>query len=196
MASGALSETTFAELVVGILRRNNGEVAAVKCCMQLYALNSEYKAFIKQHGGLKKLCSRNPERLQFVDDGGSGMLRLAGSPRRESDISDPYILRTDANRREQRVCSWFIGLHHPLLPSSSLRRILRVWPLPLALTLRGHCPSIAVTLRACLDLDGHFIALTLPATCPPCHSEASSFKRNIQHVFHWRCCGERHPDVC
>ena len=94
--------------------------------------------------------SRNPERLQFVDDGGCGVLRLAVAPRRESDISDPYILRTDANRREQRVCSWFIGLHHPLLPSSSLRRILRVWP-----------------LRACLDLDGHFIALTLPATCPP-----------------------------
>jgi hypothetical protein len=160
MASGALSETTFAELVVGILRRNNGEVAAAKCCMQLYALNSEYTAFIKEHGGLKKLCSRNPERLQFVDDGGCGVLRLAVSPRRESDISDPYILRTDANRREQRVCSWFIGLHHPLLPS--LRRMLRVWPLPLALTLRGNCPSLPLHC-------GHawiWMATSLPSHCP------------------------------
>ncbi len=92
MASDALSETTFAELVVGILLRNNGELAAPVCCQELYALNSEYKAFIKKHGGLKKLCSRNPERLQFVDDGGCGVLRICGPPKSHPlHINGEYI---------------------------------------------------------------------------------------------------------
>jgi hypothetical protein len=80
MASGALSEKYFVELVAGILGRNNGQLAAPICCQQLYALNSECKAFIKKHG-LKKLCSRHPERLQFVDDSGCGVLRIVVSPK-------------------------------------------------------------------------------------------------------------------
>jgi hypothetical protein len=81
MASGALSEKYFVELVAGILGRNTGQLAAPICCQKLYALNSEYKAFIKKHGGLKKLCSRNPESLQFVDDSGCGVLRIVVSPK-------------------------------------------------------------------------------------------------------------------
>ena len=87
-ASGALSETSFAELVEGILRRNNGQLAAPICCQQLYALNSECKAFIKKHGGLKKLCSRHPERLQFVDDSGCGVLRCAVIHNRLEELKD------------------------------------------------------------------------------------------------------------
>jgi hypothetical protein len=49
-ASGALSEKYFVELVAGILGRNTGQLAAPICCQKLYALNSEYKAFIKKHG--------------------------------------------------------------------------------------------------------------------------------------------------
>jgi hypothetical protein len=88
MANGTLSETSFAELVAGILGRNNGQLAAPTCWQQLYALNSEYKAFIKKHGGLKKLCSRNPERLQFVDDLRCGVLRIVVSPKAKVVLVD------------------------------------------------------------------------------------------------------------
>ena len=101
MASDALSETTFAELVVGILLRNNGELAVPVCCKELYALNNEYKAFIKKHGGLKKLCSRNPETLQFVDDGGCGVLRISGPPEakvKDSSQHPPVERKTDPGR--------------------------------------------------------------------------------------------------
>jgi ADP-ribose pyrophosphatase YjhB (NUDIX family) len=101
MASDALSETTFAELVVGILLRNNGELVVPVCCQELYALNSEYKAFIKKHGGLKKLCSRNPETLQFVDDGGCGVLRISGPPEakvKDSSQHPPVERKTDPGR--------------------------------------------------------------------------------------------------
>jgi len=65
-----------------------GTTAAPICFQQLYALNSEYKAFIKKHGGLKKLCSRHPERLQFVDDSGCGVLRCAVIHNRLEELKD------------------------------------------------------------------------------------------------------------
>ena len=72
----AINETKFVELVVGILQRNNGKVLASSCCNELYTLNRNYKPFIKAQG-LKKICSRHSEKMQFVDEGGCQVLRLA-----------------------------------------------------------------------------------------------------------------------
>jgi hypothetical protein len=42
----------------------------------LYTLNRNYKSFIKAQG-LKKICSRHSEKMQFVDEGGLQVLRIA-----------------------------------------------------------------------------------------------------------------------
>ena len=76
MAPSAIIETAFVEVVVRILQRNNGEVLASSCCDELYALNLNYKQLIKAQGGLKKICSRNSEELQFVDNGRCTVLRM------------------------------------------------------------------------------------------------------------------------
>jgi hypothetical protein len=76
MAPSAIFETAFVEVVVRILQRNNGEVLASSCCDELYALNFNYKQLIKAQGGLKKICSRNSEELQFVDNGRCTVLRM------------------------------------------------------------------------------------------------------------------------
>jgi hypothetical protein len=62
-------ENAFLEHVVGILQRSkNGEVLGSSCCNELYTLNLNYKPFVKAQGGLKKICSRHSEKLQFVDN--------------------------------------------------------------------------------------------------------------------------------
>jgi hypothetical protein len=66
--SSAKMEDAFVEHVVGILQRNNGEVLASSCCNELYTLNLNFKPFVKAQGGLKKICSRHSEKLQFVDN--------------------------------------------------------------------------------------------------------------------------------
>jgi hypothetical protein len=88
MAPSAIIETTFVELVVGIVQRKKGGVLVSLCCDELYALNSEYKAFVKAQGGFKKLCSRHSEKLEFVDDKrGQQVLRI---PRPHTHFDTPH----------------------------------------------------------------------------------------------------------
>jgi hypothetical protein len=63
---GGVGEEALADLVVSLLHENNGHMHASICCEHLYDLDPAYKPLLKRVGGIKELCSRHSERLQYV----------------------------------------------------------------------------------------------------------------------------------
>ena len=62
-----MGEEALADLVVSLLHENNGHMHASICCEHLYDLDPAYKPLLKRVGGIKELCSRHSERLQYVE---------------------------------------------------------------------------------------------------------------------------------
>jgi hypothetical protein len=71
----------LADLIVGLLHESNGNMHASICCEHLYDLDPAYKPLLKRIGGIKGLCSRHSERLQYVGNAGGGMVRLGSGKR-------------------------------------------------------------------------------------------------------------------
>ena len=109
MAPSAINETAFVELVVGIVQRNKGGVLVSLCCDELYARNSEYKAFVKAQGGFKKLCSRHSEKLEFVNGKSGQEIRIpkhqiASPPKHQiasKDLLQQQESEADVNARNK-----------------------------------------------------------------------------------------------
>jgi hypothetical protein len=82
-----VGEEALADLIVGLLHERGGGPAC-QFCVHLYGLDPAYKPLLKRMGGIKGLCSRHSERLQYVGNDGGGVLRLGSgeihvSPRQQ-----------------------------------------------------------------------------------------------------------------
>ena len=93
-------EATIADLLVGLLHDNNGQMHASMCCEHLYALEPAYKPLIKRLGGIKGLCSRHPERMHFVGNAGGGVVHI-GSEKKH--ISPKQQIREAHMCREPHI---------------------------------------------------------------------------------------------
>ena len=71
-----VGEEALADLIVGLLHENNGHMHATIFGQHLYNLDPAYKPLLKRSGGLKGLCSRHSERLQYEGNAGGGVVRL------------------------------------------------------------------------------------------------------------------------
>jgi hypothetical protein len=83
-----VGEEALADLVVGILHENNCNMCACRAGQNLYNLDPAYKPLLKRIGGIKGLCSRHSERLQYVGNAGGGVVCLGSgkilvSPRQQ-----------------------------------------------------------------------------------------------------------------
>ena len=95
-----VGEEALADLVVGILHENNGNMCACRAGQNLYNLDPAYKPLLKRIGGIKGLCSRHSERLQYVGNDGGGVVRLGSG--------EIYVSPKQQIREEHQV---------PLLPA-------------------------------------------------------------------------------
>ena len=83
-----------------LLHESNGQMHASMCCEHLYALEPAYKPLIKRLGGIKGLCSRHPERMQFVGDAGGGVVRIGSG---KKHISPKHEIREAHMCREPHI---------------------------------------------------------------------------------------------
>jgi hypothetical protein len=77
-----LEEEALADHIVGLLHENNGHMCAsqMSCLQHLDDLDPAYKPLLKRLGGIKGLCSRHSERLQYEGNAGGGVVRLGILP--------------------------------------------------------------------------------------------------------------------
>jgi hypothetical protein len=77
-----VEEEALADHIVGLLHENNGHMCAsqMSCLQHLDDLDPAYKPLLKRLGGIKGLCSRHSERLQYEGNAGGGVVRLGILP--------------------------------------------------------------------------------------------------------------------